>query len=90
VLGDRSAKRSAPNHNHIEWPPAAIFPGVDLGKIIAEIPTLNVARECSPFSCEWHCDGVWWVVSFEFVEPKLEARTGEAWKAPSVLFLILL
>jgi hypothetical protein len=31
MLGDGSAESPAPNHDYIERPTAAVFPGVDLG-----------------------------------------------------------
>jgi len=48
VFGDGSAKSSSANHDHIEWPAAASFPGVSFGNIIAKIPALNVFRKRCP------------------------------------------
>ena len=54
VLGDGSAKGSAPNHQHIKWATAAIFPRVDLGEIVTEIATLNIFREGCPLGAFGH------------------------------------
>lgn len=39
-----------------KWSAATTLLSVDLGQIIVEIPTLNIAGECSPFSCELPCE----------------------------------